>query len=381
MITHRLSTQSSLEPPVRFYKIIALSFLLITVVLLGVVIFITSKKADITIVTKEDSESINLNVTVNENGIGTQALKGTVSSTVFFWSEKYQPTGNKKVNGQSKGQVIIYNNGSAEQPLVKTTRLLSPEGVLFRLAEGVVVPANGQVTASVYADQPGAGGDITPAAFTIPGLLPQKQKIVYAESKQPMTGGLQTVGVLSDGDLKSAGEEYLQKTQEAFLTKLKNAGVNGEVVLTVANQSVQADHKAGEEVSSFTLSGTTTFVVVAYNPADLAVLINREAATSIDMTAEKFLSTTEPPHVSVAHFDMASNSAELTVRQDVIVVLDANAQKLSPEHFFGKKKDEIERYVLGLSHVAGVEVKFTPSWVFSAPSVSDRIHVVVKNVQ
>lgn len=365
----------------RFYKIIALSFLLITVVLLGIVIFITSKKVDITIVTKEDSESVNLNVTVNSSGTGVQALKGTVSSTVFSWSEKYQPTGTKKASGQAKGQVIVYNTGSAEQPLIKTTRLLSKDGVLFRLSEGVVVPASGQVTAAVYADQPGITGDIAPTAFTIPGLLPQKQKIVYAESKQPMTGGLTTVGVLSDEDLKSAGEGYRQKVQEAFLAKLKSAGVSGETALSVANQSIQADRKAGEEVSSFTLSGTTTFITVTYNPADLAVLINREAATSIDMTAEKFLSTTQQPHVSVAHFDAAAGTAELAVRQDVVVVLDANAQKLSPEHFFGKKKDEIERYILSLSHVAGVEVKFTPAWVFSAPTVSERIHVVVKNTQ
>lgn len=381
MITHRLSTQPSFEPPVRFYKIIALSFLLITVALLGVVIFITSKKADIVIVTKEDSKPVNLNVTVNGTGTGAQALKGTVSSTVFFWSEKYQPTGTKKVSGQSKGQVIIYNTGSAEQPLVKTTRLLSKDGVLFRLSEGVAVPANGQVTAAVYADQPGAAGDIAPTVFTIPGLLPPKQKIVYAESRQPMAGGLATVGVLSDEDLKSAGEDHRLKVREAFLAKLKGAGVGPEVALSAVNQSIRADRKAGEEVASFTLSGTTTFVAVIYNPSDLAALIDREAVSSIDATAEKLLSAAEPPRVSVAHFDAALGTAELAVRQDVVVVLDANAQRLSPEHFFGKKKDEIERYILGLSHVAGVEVKFSPSWVFSAPSVSDRIHVVVKNIQ
>ena len=381
MITHRLSTQPSFEPPVRFYKIIALSFLVITVALLGVVIFITSKKADITIVTKEDSKPINLNVTVNSKGAGVQALPGAVSSTVFSWSEKYQPTGARKINGQSKGQVIIYNTGSSEQPLVKTTRLLSKDGILFRLSEGVVVPANGQATAMVYADQPGVAGDIAPTTFTIPGLLPPKQKIVYAESKQPMTGGLRMAGILSDDDLKSAGEDYRQKVQAAFLAKRKSSGVGGEIALAVASQSIQADHKAGEEAGVFTLSGITTFVAVTYNFADLAALINQEAATSIDMTVEKFLSAAEPPNVSVAHFDVASGAAELTVRQNVVVVLDANAPKLSPEHFFGKKKDEIRRYILGLSHVAGAEVKFSPSWVFSAPSVSERIHVVVKNVE
>lgn len=381
MITHRLSTQSSFEPPVRFYKIIALSFLVITVVLLGVVIFITSKKADITILTKEDNESINLNATVNGTGTGNQALKGTASSTIFVWSEKFQPTGTKQATGQSTGQVIIYNAGSVKQPLVKTTRLLSKEGVLFRLSEGVVVPANGQVTAAVYADQPGATGDSAPTSFTIPGLSSDKQKFVYAESQQPMTGGLATVGILSDDDLKNAAEEYPQKAQDAFLAKLKSDGVSGAIALSVVSQSIQADHKAGDEVSGFTLNGTTTFAVVTYNPDDLTALINQEAATSIDTTMEKFLSIAEQPQVSVSHFDATAGTAELAVRQDVVVVLDANAQKLSPEYFFGKKKDEIERYILGLNHVAGVDVEFSPSWMFDAPSVADRIHIIVKNVQ
>ena len=59
MITYRLQTQPQTpEPPVRFYRAIALSFLAVTIILLGVVVYITSQKANIIIVAKEDNKKI-----------------------------------------------------------------------------------------------------------------------------------------------------------------------------------------------------------------------------------------------------------------------------------------------------------------------------------
>ena len=80
-------------------------------------------------------------------------------------------------------------------------------------------------------------------------------------------------------------------------------------------------------------------------------------------------------------YDLKNNTAQISVHEEVMVTLDANAPRLSASNFFDKKKDEIERYVLGLHHVSGVEVKFSPGWMRNAPSVSDRIKVVVKNAR
>lgn len=379
MITRRRETQTAPEPPVRLYKVIALSFLFLTVVLLGVVIFITSKKVEIVVVAKEDAERIQLNVPVSPQG-GGNAIKGAVSSTVFSWSEKYHPTGNKKEDGIATGEVIIYNTETSNQPLVKTTRLITSSGALFRLSEGANVPAKGQVVVSVYADKPGASGDIAPSKFTIPGLAEAKQSIVYAESKQPMTGGIRTVGVLSEADLGNAATDYKEKVKAAYLASLP-VNPSQETLVTVANQTFKADKKVGDEVSEFTLSGKWTLVTVSYNKQELENAASLELVNKLDGLSEKFLSTSKQPQVSVAAHNLQSGTAELAVAQEATITLDANAPKLLPQNFLGKKKDEIERYVLGLEHVAGVEVKFSPSWMKSAPTVPDRVKVVVKNVR
>ena len=99
------------EPSVNFYRTIALSFLVITVGLLAVVVFVTSKKATITILAKEDTRSVNMTVSVNAGGgvLDENAIIGTVSSSIVGFSQKYFPTGSKTIEGLAGGEVIIYN--------------------------------------------------------------------------------------------------------------------------------------------------------------------------------------------------------------------------------------------------------------------------------
>lgn len=346
---------------------------------MGVVIFVTSKKVEIIIVAKEDNKDINLVVNVVGKNASSSAIPGTVSSTVFRWTEKYHPTGNKRVEGLAEGEVTIYNKTGIDQPLVRTTRVLTDGGQLFHLAKAVVVPAQGQVTAPVYADQPGADSDVPPSRFTIPGLNPVKQKVIYAQSQKQMSGGERTVGILSDDDIKNAEADFEQKIKEAFVATLPDGG-DGKAI-AVTNLKVESSHKAGKEVAEFSVFGESAIVVVSYNPEDLSNLESRDITDKIDISSERFLALDKKPQVSVASYDLQEGTAELSVRQNVVVTLDANVEKLLPRNFVGKRKDEIERYLLGLDHVANIQVNFSPGWVASAPTVPDRIRVVVKNVQ
>ena len=382
MITHRMSTRMQPEPPVRFYKTIAITFLILTIALLAVVVFFTSKKATVTVVAKSDSKNVNLSINVSGDGSDTNSIVGVVTSSIFGLSEKYYPTGNKTVEGVATGEVILYNNSASAQPLVKTTRLLSPTGVLFRLTNGVTVPANSNVKASVYADVEGTASDIDPTSFTIPGLSDARQKLIYAKSTTKMSGGMRKIGVLTADDLQAAKNNYALKVKKAFLDTLEHSKTTSmERVLLVKTGDIVSDKKSGEQIDGFTVSGTSTVVIVYYDKAQLQTLINNDMSRRIDTTVEKLLSIGKEPQVNLASYNLLNNTARLSVYQDVLVTLDANGNKLAAVNFFGKNKDEIKRYVMGLSHVVGVDVKFSPSWMRKAPSVTDRIKVVVKNVK
>lgn len=379
MITHRMgSTPKPEQQPVRFYKIIALSFLFLTILLLGVVIFITSKKASITILAKQDNKTIAFDATV---GSSESDLLGNVTSSQFSWTEKFQPTGTGQVAGVAEGTVTIYNTGNVAQPLVKTTRLLSSSGILFRISANVVVPAKGQISAHVYSDQKGGENDIGPSDFTIPGLNAEKQKIVYAKSTDPMVGGLTTTGVLSSEDVANAKSEFVEKMKEAFLKTLPPTDSGWERAIASSGAGGDVKEKVGEVVSSFTITGTSTMQVAEYKMDDLRKRIDKEVNGQFDQSSEKILSLSAAPTVALSGVDAKTGFATINVREEMAVTLNENSNKLSPENFFGKSKDEIERYLLGLNHVSRVDVNFSPSWTMTAPSVADKIDVKVVKVK
>ncbi len=368
------------QPSVGFYRTIALSFLIITVVLLGVVVFVTSKKATITVLAKEDAKSVNLTVGVNTKSseVMDNVIVGSVSSTVVNFSQKYFPTGSKTIEGLAGGEVIVYNKTNEAQILVKTTRLLTDKGILFRLSDKITVPANGQTTAIVYADKVGVDSEIGPSDFTIPGLATDKQKVIFAKSEKQMESGVKKIGILAESDITAARQDFAQKLKDQYSD---SGSENNKKIINVLNVNPTVDKKVGDEVDGFTLSGTSTVVVVSYDQAALSDIISKIVPTQIDGTLEKVLTVTNQPKVEIISVDTSANTAQLSVNQDIIVTLDANAEKLSPQYFMGKSKDEIERYVFELNHVAGVQVDFSPGWIGKAPTVPDKIKVVVKDVQ
>ena len=197
-----------------------------------------------------------------------------------------------------------------------------------------------------------------------------------------MSGGRATVGVLNADDLKIAQQDFKEKMKAAFLQSLPaSADPDKQLAVAEATQSVISDHEAGQEVSEFTLTGTSTIAVVAFNKQDLAQLVNHRISDKVDQNVEKFLLADKQPQVTVASYDAKAGRAQLSVYQDVQVTIDANVDALGAQNFLGKKKDEIQRYVLGLDHVADVQVIFSPSWMLSAPTVPDRVKVIVKNIQ
>ena len=379
MIIHRMSTQPP-EQPVKFYKGIALSFLFLTILLLGVIIYITSKKVTITVLTKQDQDTITFGAVAGtdatENSIG-----GKVYSMPFVYSADFSPTGNSQVEDVAKGKVTIYNKTGTPMTLVKTTRLLSDSGVLFRLSAQAQIPAAGQAEAEVYADQKGSSGNIKASKFTIPGLSLEKQKVIFAESKEAMSGGMRSVGSLSSEDIENAKNEYRQKIKGEALKTLSEPENGVERLVAVAEENILSTNSAGEVVGSFKIYGTSTLAIIEYKKNNLSSVTAKEIEKQINSKSERYLPLTGNPKVSVQTVDVAKESAELKVEQELVVMIDANSDNLSPSNFFGKSKDEIERYVMALDHVAGVSVKFTPAWVKTAPAAPDRITVVVKDIK
>jgi hypothetical protein len=367
--------------PVRIYQIITAFFLIITVALLVLVVFMVSKHATITVIAKEDTKNTQVNLTVGSKTATEGVLPGSVTSTVFYFSKKYSPEGTKTVEGTAVGELTIYNKSGAAITLIPKTRFITADGVLFRLKNRTSIPVDSEVVAEVYADKPGKDSDIAAADFILPGLPVDKQKAVYAVSTKPMQGGSSQVGVISQDDVLKAKAQYKEDVINEFLEKNSEKFADQKVMVVVADQKLESSEGLGKEAAGFVLSGTSTLVLVKYQADDLSHAVNQELNSQLDPSADKVLSAKSEPQVAISSYDLNAGTAVLGVTQSMVVTVDASLEKLAPQNFLGMNKKEIEGSVLSLDHVAGVEVRFSPGWMKSAPQSADKIKVLVKNIQ
>ncbi len=383
MMTRRLSTPMP-ESPVRFYRIIAVSFLVITVSLLSVVLYMTTKRATVTVVAKEDKVVFSLNATLQESA-APGVVQGNITAVQFPYSKTYTPVGKKTSEGVAKGQVTIFNKSSQAIALIPKTRFITSSGVLFRLLKRADIPAGQSLVADVYADVPGKDSDIGPSQFTLPALSLEQQKFVYATSDKPMSGGAINVGVISADDIAAAQNDFSEKAQSEFVAR--GMGLNlpedlKTITLTISTEA-KPDRKPGDEVSQFTLNGTTTLLIVSYHPSDVRRLIQAEVSRKTGGSALKVLSfVSDSPTLSVASYDLVAKNAQLTLSQEALVTVDSASDALDPARFTNKTREQIKTYIDSLDHVVGSEVVFSPDFLMrTAPNLSDKIKVVVKNIK
>ncbi len=380
MASIRTVGSPSPHQPVRFYKFVALTFLVITIVLLGMIVFMSSKRADITIVTRSESVDMRASLDISDGSSGPVA--GFVTSTFVDMSRVFSPEGSRTEDGTSEGLITIMNETNAAQPLVIKTRFITEDGTLFRLKEGVVVPANGSITTEVYADQPGSASDIPPSDFTIPGLNEAKQKVIYGKSNSPMSGGVRTIGILSKDDIERAQQVLLADLKKKGSEQLDNKSQEYDGVLyKVAQYTFEHDSELGVETDGFLLTGKATVVGVFYDKAELDAYAREMLEKQVVDNSEILKSVESEPVVVVEDYNLESNTASLGITHTGLVSIDQNSKELQKLMFYGKTEDEVRRYVMSLDHVQEVEMNFRPLWNRSVPHVASHVKITVREIE
>lgn len=124
-------------------------------------------------------------------------LPYSVQTFTFDDSDVLPAQGTQHVDTKASGQITVVNDYSAKPvKLVSTTRFETPDGLIFRVPNDVVVPGKkgstpGTMQVTVVADAPGANYNVGPIAkFTLPGLKGGAMfNSVYARSDAPFAGG------------------------------------------------------------------------------------------------------------------------------------------------------------------------------------------------
>lgn len=184
----------------------------------------------------------------------------------------------KKVKAAAIGQATIINDYSANQPLVATTRLLTKDGILYRIKKDVVVPAKGSVKVDIYADKEGKEYEIGPSDFTIPGLSASMQKYIYAKSETPTTGGEKDIRVLTQDDLDKAKDQLTSEIEKEAADSLAKDLKENEILISqsITKEIIEekATKKVNEETDQFSLTLKIKMQFLAYDKNELTEKAN-----------------------------------------------------------------------------------------------------------
>lgn len=362
---------------------------LILVIVPGVAIGYLLDGAEITVNPKVREPNVNATFTAyseprdNDLAYETMTLEAT-------GERQLRATGEAEVTEQATGEIVIQNTRETAERLIKNTRFETPDGLIFRITESVVVPAAeggtpGTVRASVFADQPGEAYNIGPTTFTVPGYqeggYDELFAAVTAESMAPMQGGFDGVTyTVDEAELAAAQESLHEELRGALIERAateRPAGFllfdnsfaftyeslpsvkAGEDMVTITEKAllhapIFEEHAFASYVAAATIPGYENEPVRIENPEALSFAY---AATT---TATSDLRTLES-------FDF-----ELTGTPKVVWTFDHAQLK---EDLAGAAKTALPTVLGGYPAIERAEAVIRPFWKRSFPDNPDSITI------
>jgi hypothetical protein len=164
------------------------------------------------------------------------ALSYTVLTLEATSEKQVNATGEKMVSEQAKGTIEIFKTTPGAERLKKSTRFESPDGLIFRIQESVVVPgavmkdgvlSPGSIRAEVFAETAGEQYNLSAGTrFTIPGFkesnLTDLFTAMYATNPEPFAGGFDGPQfIIDESELGTARQELQIKLRDQLLADIK----------------------------------------------------------------------------------------------------------------------------------------------------------------
>ncbi len=317
----------------------------------------------------------------------------------------------------SQGFITIINNSEDEWPLKKETRFQTSDGLVFRIKEGVFVPAKtvdeegnealGTYTAAVeadpfdiYAHPIGERGDIGPSRFIIPGLSKFNQKILWGESSGAMEGGVTRYQrVVQEEDIESAKKQIednltlmAREDLSTHIDEMNRINHTNLVLLddqrylkTELQELRISDDLEGSLRDKFEIFAQIEAKGVAYDFDQLFAILKKELKTRAHPDMQIQDSSIRPESIS---FESVSEDEVLgqikitsTIKGIQEYVIDSSLQaglrfsNKVKERIVGLTAEEAESYVGNLPEVDEVEIKLWPIWLSRIPRIVDNIEV------
>ncbi len=303
--------------------------------------------------------------------------------------QAFPASGRANVNIKAKGSITIVNSySSAPQELVARTRFETPDGKIFRLDNGVIVPGaqikDGKITPSsikapVTADMNGAAGNVGRVdKLTVPGFKGSpKFDGFYGILENGASGGATGErAVATDADVQKAEAKTLEVLQASFQSSFLGNLPSDMKVLDGAAAlipgKVTVDRTAGTD-GNFNVTANAVFEAFGFREKDLHALLAAQTTTTP--------ATARLENLELAYSGVQADFSKKELKFSVAGKGDLTAD-FDPEAFrseiAGQKRDGARSTIMSLPGLTEARLTLWPAWLRSLPQNPDRIVITVK---
>lgn len=297
----------------------------------------------------------------------------------------------EEVRRKSKGTIVVYNNASTEaQRLIENTRFETPDGLVYRIQDAIVIPGKrtvagisqpGSIEVVVYADEAGEKYNIGLSDFTVPGLAgTSRSTTIYARSKTPMSGGF--VGrqaVVSDQE-KARAEMELESSLKSELISEAKAQVPEGFILLPSLSSVtfedlpQTNSRAKGRT---TINMRANLLGVMFKKSDLSTHL---ALNKVALEEGELIDIVELDSLTFSFADASSadlsllNEISFSVAGEVMALWRTDEVALKAD-LVGRRKKDIPSILNNYPTVASATATLRPFWKKTFPADSTKISI------
>lgn len=300
-------------------------------------------------------------------------------------------TGQVDVQEQATGEIEIIKSTPGAERLIKNTRFRSPEGLVYRIEESVVVPGSvegvpGTIKAEVFADQVGPEYNLDAGVtFDIPGFeeggFTELYDAISARNPEPITGGFDGPQFqIDDDELETARQALQAELRNSLLEKIDTEKPAGFIAFPRAVAITYEQLPAVESGDSLvTIREKATLQIPLFQTSSFANFLAEETIPTYEGNPVRI---TDP---SALNFDYSSPTTSqgtiidkpsltfnLTGKPQLIWEYDATKLK---QDLAGLPKSALQNIPASYPAIVGASVQITPFWKRTFPEDPESIEI------
>ncbi len=363
----------------------------LTVLAIVVFVFVMMtifSSAKVSVTAKSQPINISMKIEAGPEMSGVSRVPYEIIKITKTKSVSVEATEEEMLERKASGKITIYNNFSNDpQRLITRTRFESPEGLIYRIPESVVVPGKtasgpGTIEVEVFADEPGEKYNINKADFTIPGFKNDsaRYKTFYAKSSVGMAGGFV-------GRVKKIDNTTRETTLKTIDTELQ-AEIQKELSLQTPANLVMLQNAIFFESKELSQKDSGDTATLTKEATGYALMLNKDRLSKV--ITEKYLSTSSPwqdiesmiedfSSVKTAGLNSTPNGEAMSLGLQGEAIAKAKVDiNLLSESLAGAKRSSISSIVDQFVGIESVKASIRPAWKRSFPDRADKIYVDIE---